>query len=105
MSVYSELLRVVLEETREPSARQNDLSVLVAEALRCRDVLEQSRSDRRGAVGADRLAESLAYDAALVRLCRHLGMSEDLTSGTGGPDSRDEIEAQLAAQLPSLARC
>jgi predicted nucleic acid-binding protein len=105
LSVYSELLRVVLEETRDPSARENDLSALVAEALRCRDALEQSGSDRRGAAGADRLADSLAYDAALVRLCRHLGMSEELTSGAGGPDSRYEIEVQLAAQLPSLARC
>lgn len=104
MSVYSELLRVVLEQTRDPSAGDDDLSVLVAEALRCRQVLEQSGPDRR-AVGADRLADSLAYDAALVRLCRRLGMSEDLTSGVGGPDSRHGIEAQLAAQLPSLSRC
>ena len=99
MSVYSELLKAVLagppgERREEPPGR------LVAEALRCRTAL--ARSSEPGRDAGDRLADSLAYDAALVRLCRRLGIAESLTTGAGGPGARIIVETRLADRLPSL---
>ena len=46
---------------------------------------------------------SLAYDAALVRLCNRLGVEHDLMGGWPGLEARQQAEARLAERLPALS--
>lgn len=93
MSVYSELLRMAL--AHEPPADQ-PVGDLVSRAL-------SLRPSREGAAtSADLIAEWLAYDVALVRLCEHLGVDHGMLDGEAGPASRTRAETLLAARMPSL---
>jgi hypothetical protein len=49
------------------------------------------------------VAESLAYDAALVRLCNRLEVDHDLTGDGDARTARVRAEARLAERLPTLA--
>ncbi|HEV2370301.1 MAG TPA: hypothetical protein VGR90_10530 [Acidimicrobiales bacterium] len=97
MTVYSELLRDRLQAgagTEERSA-----SDLLAELVGRRS-LESAVTDS-GASAA--LLDNLDYDAALVRLCRRLGVGQQLTDPFPPPDARRQAEEALAARLPGLA--
>lgn len=91
MTVYAELLKLALAER---ATKERSLDELVADALSSRDAL--GRGD-----GPTRLAAALAYDAALVQLCRRLGVDQQLTGDSPGPDARRRAEEGLAAQLPN----
>lgn len=51
----------------------------------------------------ERLADWLAYDVALVRLCERLGVSHGMLDGDAGPATRARAEALLVERMPSLS--
>jgi hypothetical protein len=67
-----------------------------------RAVTAQARL-QAGHDSATRLANSLAYDVALVRLCDRLGVEHQLAGESAGPIARKEAELLLLEQMPSLA--
>ena len=72
---------------------------LVAVARRCRSRLEANKpaATREGwAPGA--LADQLAYDVALVRLSRQLGVASDVRAFGRPPAERLRLEAELSAR-------
>jgi len=101
VSVYSEMLRIALEQDeddeRTDPAEPADLAGLISRAITCR-----ARLSADGDVAA-RLAGSLAYDVALIRLCERIQLSHDMLGTRAGPVARQETEQRLAGRLPSLA--
>jgi hypothetical protein len=104
MTIYSELLQLVL--AREGDCRDRPVGALVSDALSCRARLTASRDGGpagRSGQALDRMADSLAYDAALVRLCLRLGMQHHLTVDGDVTAARMVAEAGLAERLPAIA--
>lgn len=98
MTVYSELLQARLEsDGDEPEL---PLAELVADVVARRCAAARSRPP--SGPGGD-LATNLEYDAALVRLCRRIGVTESLTGSSPAPDARRTAEDAVAARLPGLA--
>lgn len=93
MTVYAELLKLALAEHAE---HQPSVDEMVSEVLARRQGLAVAGD------AATRLAASLAYDTAIVHLCRRLGVENDLTGATAGPEARRRAERALAAMLPKL---
>ena len=82
VSIYSEMLKLVLAGDNDDLDRS--VGALVSDALSSRSHLMgvgTGQPAARSGRAADRVAESLAYDAALVRLCNRLGLEQDLTGG------------------------
>jgi hypothetical protein len=104
VTIYSEMLKLALDG--EPEDRRRPIGALVSEALIHRARLSDPR---RGAPGshpgpaADRVADSLAYDVALVRLCERLQLEQDLTADGDVRTARVRAEARLVERLPTLA--
>ncbi len=98
VSIYSELLRLVLD--REGDSTSRPLGALVSDALSRRAGLTPAGGRARA---ADRIGDSLAYDAALVRLCGRLGLAQELTGEGDGMAARVGAERHLADRLPSVA--
>jgi hypothetical protein len=98
MSVYSELLRMTMQEDDQQSW---DVPRLVAELVKRRSELHEV-SETWSAPSAT-LRYSLAYDAGLVRLCRELGVEERLTSGSVVTVARPQAEQMLVERLPLIA--
>ncbi len=94
MSVYSELLRLALAEDTPADQPVGDL---VSRAVSLRPSREGNASS------ADRIADWLAYDVALVRLCERLGVEHGMLDGDAGPASRARAEHLVATQMPSLS--
>lgn len=92
MSVYSEMLRMALDQEAPLHQPVGDL-VSRALSLRPRDT---------NASSAERVAGWLAYDVALVRLCEYLGVEHGMLDGDAGPSSRARAEVLLATRMPSL---
>lgn len=96
------MLRLALEQEE---GGDRPVGELVSDVLATRSVLSEfaaaSGTGLRGP--ADRIGDSLAYDAALVRLCERLGIDHQLTSDTAGPAARPFAERRLAERLPSIA--
>ena len=102
MSIYSEMLRLVLVAESDDGDRP--VAALISEVLGCRAHLTGGRGPGpTGGEAADRVADWLAYDAALVRLCRRLELEEDLTTDGETGAARLLTEARLAERLPTLA--
>lgn len=57
----------------------------------------------RSSPAADRIADCLAYDAALVRLCDRLDIQQELTADGDTGLARMRIETRLAQRLPPIA--
>lgn len=93
MTVYGELLKLTLGD--DPPGERT-VEVLVSDALARRDALS------RGGDGATCLAAALAYDASLVRLCRALGVEQELTGGSPGLEARRKAEDAVSTRLPNL---
>lgn len=93
VTVYGELLRLAL--TREEEA-DTPLDDMVAEVLARREALA------RPGDSAARLAAALAYDSALVRLCRRVGVAHELTGELAGPQARRRAELALAEVVPTM---
>ncbi|MDA8045958.1 MAG: hypothetical protein M0Z30_12085 [Actinomycetota bacterium] len=93
MSVYSELLELAMavDDTGEET-----LEDLVAAALSHRQTLNRTASS------AIRIGDEIAYDMALIRLCRKLGLETGLTGGEPGPMARRRSEGMLAERLPAV---
>lgn len=99
MTVYSELLNIALIEEQDETS---DVAGLVAQTLRRRAELETAVR-ARPADPSSAFSYSLAYDAALVRLCRKVGVEETLTAGAMAVVARQEAEKRLVERLPSIA--
>lgn len=98
MTVYSELLRGRLEadaDRDEPAVAD-----LVADVVSRRSAAEPAPA---GSGASGELAHNLDYDAALVRLCRRLGLGEQLTGSSPPRTARRMAEEALVARLPGLA--
>lgn len=95
MSVYSELLKLAVAQD---GAGEGSVGDLVSQALSVRP------ADRDGAASADRLAEWLAYDVLLVRLCDRLEVRHRLLDPDAGPTSRSRAECLVSQKLPFLNR-
>ncbi len=59
-----------------------------------RDVTAAPGHGRRA---ADTTADLIAHDVALVRLCRRLGIDQDLTDPRASPGERDRLVAAVEA--------
>lgn len=96
MTVYAEMLKLALAGEGPPGGVED--SDPLARAL--------ARRSELGVDGdaATRLARSIAYDVALVRLCEQLGLEHAMTGPMAGPAARQETERMLAARLPRLNR-
>jgi hypothetical protein len=102
VTIYSEMLRMLLQEEGELSDRP--VGSLVGEVLARRAVLLEAPREAGGRVGvAERIGDALAYDAALVHLCDRLGIEHELTGESAGPGPRRRAEQMLAGHLPSVA--
>jgi hypothetical protein len=104
VSIYSEMLKLVLDG--ESDRRDRSVAALISDALICRGQLTFGRGGApagRPGQAAERVADCLAYDAALVRLCRRLELDEDLTGDGETGAARRQTEARLAERLPTLA--
>lgn len=95
MSVYSELLKMAVEQDRCAAASPADL---LSRAMKVRP------ADVDGAATADRIAEWLAYDVILVRLCEYLGLPQRMLDPDAGPASRTEAEVLVGGYLPVFSR-
>jgi hypothetical protein len=96
LSVYSELLHFALDE----EAELRPLSELIGQVLSRRSDLGAHSSPP--ADPALTVGSSLAYDAALVALCRRLGVAETITEGAPVAVARPQAERLLAVRLPSM---
>jgi hypothetical protein len=94
VSVYSEMLRLALA-AEEPEAYS--VAELVSRAVTAQAHLHAGHDS------ATRLANSLAYDVALVRLCERLGVEHELAGESAGPIARRNAEMLLLEHMPSLA--
>jgi hypothetical protein len=104
VSIYSDMLKMALDGDREDRARS--IALLVSDALRCRAQLTgPGPGDPAGRPShvAARVADCLAYDAALVRLWDRLALEQDLTGDGDTRTARWRAEARLAQRLPGLA--
>lgn len=96
LSVYSELLRIsVTEEDADRSLPQ------LIEVVLSRRALDTTASSSAADTVRD-LGSSLAYDAALVTLCRRLEVPETLTAGDDVSAARHRVEQLLGDRLPSI---
>lgn len=93
VTVYGELLKLALAHEEEAD---RPLEEMVADVLARREALAHPGD------AAARLAASLAYDSALVRLCRRVGVAQELTAERAGPQARRRAELALAEQLPTV---
>jgi len=74
MSMYSQLLASALD-IDQPSDEEPTTGSALSDLLRCRDQLGGSRWPHHKAEGSYvALINNLAYDAALIKLARHLGV-------------------------------
>lgn len=101
MSIYSELLKMALAEA---SRGDDDPASLLAEVVACR---ERVRGDDAGGTAPagtpERLGDLVAYDVALIRACRFLGIPHALADGGPTADERARVEASLAQVWQNLA--
>ncbi len=93
MTIYLELLRLTVEsETRYDAS----VDQLLSEARARREALTPpAKADTH-------LAAQLAYDSALVRLCRRLGVETQLLSDSSNVSTRPSTEQALASILPGF---
>ena len=101
MSIYSELLKMALAEA---SPGDEDPADLLAEVVACRERVQDDDTGGTASVGApERLGNRVAYDVALIRACRFLGIPHALTDGGPTAEERARVEASLARVWPTLA--
>ena len=96
MPIYTELLEAALEQQPRTGA-DGSTGKLVAELITCRDRLDRQASSRRvpGQVSAA-VADELAYDIALVKLCRRVGIPTDPHAFDPPGPARRALEHALA---------
>lgn len=95
MSVYSELLKLAVAQD---GSCDGSIGELVSRALSLRP------SEVDGAPSADRIADWLAYDVVLVRLCERLDVRHRMLDPDAGPASRAQAETLVAQRLPFFSR-
>jgi hypothetical protein len=97
MSMYAELLTAALATERR-SERTASTEELLAELARCRSRLPSGPLPATVAGGVPAaVADHLAYDIALVALCRHLGIDFEVGAFDRPLAARDRLERLLAA--------
>ena len=91
LSVYSELLRMALTQD-DPF--EGTVGELVSRALARRP------APAGGGRSADRIADWLSYDVALVQLCERVDVDHGMLAPEAGPASRARAESLVAARIP-----
>jgi hypothetical protein len=97
VTVYGELLQMALDADAEIADRS--VNELIALVITRRQMLKREGFLVRSETP---LVNSLAYDAALVQLCRRMGIEQTL-SQSAGPEERRMTEKRLVELLPELA--
>ena len=101
LTLYASLLRAALEQDldQEDVALAADIATLV-----------RKRAEMLAAVGGSppgpapvRARATMAYDAALVRLCQRLDIDHLFFSGPSPDAARASAEADLARRMPALS--
>ncbi len=94
--MYAQLLEAVLSDEGDPSAAPpTRTSGPLAEVVRLRHVLEKHADRTDPGWALQRVADQLAYDAALVRLARRRGVPIDLGSFDVPEYGRARLEEAL----------
>jgi hypothetical protein len=107
LSIYSELLKLALDE--EPPGQESapSISDLLQSVLVLRARLEAGASSGAKASeefpAPERLADQLAYDVALVRACQQLGIPQGLAGGGPVAAERERVEQALAEAWPEAS--
>jgi hypothetical protein len=99
VTIHTELLRIALEAD-EHDGPEPSVEWLVAKLAECRRRLAGAK-DGRSAPGrgvADRAADLIAHDVALVRLCQRLDIDQALTDPFAPLGERDRLVAELVGQ-------
>jgi hypothetical protein len=98
VSIYTELLRIALDEERDLGGRDPSTDELVDRLRTCGSLLRLSRREggagERGAV--EWTAHLIARDVVLVHLCERLGIGQALTDPRAAPGESDRLLAVLA---------
>jgi hypothetical protein len=106
VSIYSELLRIALDEDRDIGGRELSTDELVDQLRTCGTLLTLSRHERgageRGAV--EWTAHLMARDVVLVHLCDRLGIDQALTDPRAAPGESDRLLAVLASKGVDLGQ-
>ena len=99
MSIYSELLRLALEQDLD--ADKEDVGMLAARLADRRVQLGRSRSEvgPSGSRAAEWTADLIAHDVVIVRLSERLGIAQALTDPAAAPTERDRLLAVLAERV------
>jgi hypothetical protein len=98
MSIYVQLLDAALAEA-PPQPDEMTTGDAVAELLRRRGNLNTNKSSRGGSLWApDAVANELAYDMALIRLARFLGIECDADDFELPGRGRAQIELSLMSK-------
>ena len=106
MTVYTELLRDRLSRS---AGEGRAIGSLIADLLSRRARLVPPSGGGPGAISRavdgcpERLAELLAYDESLVRLCDELGVKHRMLDPFAPAAARDAAEQALTRRLPLLA--
>lgn len=97
MSMYAQLLAVALasDDHAERTADTDELVAKVARA-RCRLPADPTPAAVSGDVPAA-VADQLAYDMALIALCRHLGIDCDVGAFNRPDAARSRLERALTS--------
>jgi hypothetical protein len=100
VSIYTELLRLALDEEQQARDVASCSVRELADELAGRR-LEFARSRVELGPSATRAAEwtadLIAHDVALVRLCQRLGVEQSLADPTASPSERERLLALLAS--------
>jgi hypothetical protein len=97
-SLYADLLEAVLDERERSGAAPSNGEALADLVQRRHQVLlnRQSRPDEGGATTA--LTDEVAYDAALIRQARRLGIDCDPSLFGGAQHERHRLEQALRSR-------
>lgn len=95
MSIYTQLLDTALDELAS-NARELKQGEALADLVRCRNLVGAGFARTRSNWAPAAVADELAYDIALIRLARSLGVECDISRFERPGHERSRLEHQLA---------
>ncbi len=97
MSIYSDLLKIALDQSAEVEAQLTSAGTL-AVYLRSRAVLQADVEQERPWESSDKLFAELDYDIALIRVCRLVGIASAVQAFDQPGAERARLEQALVAR-------
>ena len=97
MSMYSQLLRAAVGVSSSSRDELNPRAAL-AELIRCRSRLAGSESHEGSDWASAAVADELAYDSALIALCRSVGVPCDVDDFDNPGQGRVRLEQGLKSR-------